>query len=398
MLRGVPFIYHYRGSRQDQPMNSIYFTPFSLRMSALQAFFEIPFSGHDVYHSLEVQKWRVHEGSAVLVLMTRASGEVDVFSSMSQSLSADWFFGEAATALHEFGSVQSTAFAKLEFSISEEGLFADIDFRDGENRSIQLKAVEPHQEDSEVFSVFAPAPFRVSPTLIRFLSMRRLALCKRAAAQFSLRIDCALMQPVTLPSSPLVRVPLGGRLRYSARYCADLLLASLNAVVIDHCGCIGSETDLRQQLASSTEPVWVSGEQFETLIDEGKKGELLICAHRVRNKCTSLVLSFDPPFIAMKKDCQIEGSGYGGVFSLESGGEQVCSGEYQFTKGGEMVSLRLVNVKQEWKPSVQTFSIRVMLWLRRIRRRGENYRLDAEIYSDGGSIPRIVSRWTGLKG
>jgi hypothetical protein len=311
-----------------------------VREAPLAAFVETPFVAGEPYRSIEIQQLKLKGQDVVIVARHRSTGELDVFAPSTAQLDREWFVTDPFMAHMPFGSVSTTSFRVSRFEVGPRAVDVEVDFDDNDGRQVHVRVRHTFRRSGRPW--FVPAvPGQSDPATFRFMLAQQIRLLPRSVKTLEASVDGQRLEP-----RPFL---LPGRVApfYSARVSSGVLGVGLN-------------------------------QTGQTEVDTSASAE----RHRVERGTAWF-------------DFRLEGLGTAdsGRFHVESSVGPVAEGRWMSHTDGDLVSLQLNDVYQDWFPGLQSPSRLALYGLRKARRRGERWSWHGTCNAVDGEATLVEGRW-----
>lgn len=310
--------------------------PLMWQTSVVECFCEVPLASGSAFLSVEVQIVSRNNITGLLVLVYRKAGGLDLYYENSLQLDMEWALVEPATSHLKIMSLSPVSFSRAICEIQDRLVNIDLSFVDVSGLLVEVHVSEEFEKNS--IPMFTPAAPQSFPAGLRFILMNNFRLLPSNAA-ISVAVN-GVQQTIKgffLPRkfSYLSATKLG----------ASFVLGSLVPVNVGD-KHNGRSNTLSNEQSNLDQSPWFKLSGFPTL-------------EQVRN--------IDSSVLTEQK------------FVIESSHGVVARGTYSMSIDKDIVSMSIINLKQDWKP-VQMSVGRIMLrFIRLLRRRNESWQLDSQL-------------------
>ena len=301
--------------------------------SPVRSFLEVPISGDPTFDSIELQYLSCDSPSTgratgCFAALVHTPAGVDLYLDPEIGLDREWFDTDPAYANLERAGFHLTPVIVDRWEIAADRVDVDASFQLDDGRAVSFR-VEQERGSDRVLRQFIPTPAIRNLSLLRFLQVDGFGLLRRTS-----RVEVAI-DGQALTAAPFA-LPLGGKRRYAARYAARCFVVGLNP---------HGEHQLSDQ--SSDTLRW----------------------------------TFEPQLGDLVLGDSTEGTV---TFRMDIG--QATTARYHYRPTPEGHEITLTDVEQEWKPSKRNLQLRVLAFLRRLRRRNLTWQWSGIVRPAGSSL------------
>lgn len=310
----------------------------------------------------------------MLVIGWRTDGKVDVYHDPSLYIRSEKYDIAGKGLAHRVEREMKNNF----FYVSEQGVQANIKFKDLEGRDVTLQIDEKNPKKRHPFSLLAPmGDAAESPSSLPLVLLHDFYFVRKHKTGIRIQINERIHKPDKLP------FPIDRQYMYFTRYCPDPTIATINpafegqlpkAVITGDKAYLG---ELQVELVTRNMSRYIKS------ISRG---------YKQRRVC----LTFDPVFpdlYRLEENCSLKG-----YFSItEDPSVGMIKGNYLLEKNSEGIHLTMVPVNG-WIPNEKKFTLRILYRIAGIFKKWPTtYRWIAKINPAGNDEMQMRSKWERIK-
>ena len=316
-------------------------SPFEVQLAPLQCYFEVSFTGHDHYCSLELQRLHVKpEKSGYVVMLHRKDGAVDVLPEPHLGTDRDWWERDPSVANYKLGSVEPTELGNIRLVTSSEGVDVSVSLTDSAGRRISAVVKSASSGPAKPRSLFLPQSPFPKARLLWFLYLFRFAPLRQSDS-IEIVIDGQRLEPKLWPW------PIAIRRHIFSRYTIDMAFFTLNPIRPQPIPPIDQDVAF----------------QSGTAVQEDSGA---IRCWNAQQAGHQIQLEFSPPIPTLPVNETAQAGA--GTFGVRIDGIGVTNGEYRVScPNAETTVVEFSNVDQKWYPPGMDLSVWIFRFYHRLK-------------------------------
>ena len=342
--------------------------PISLELSPIRNLLIIDVADDPTYRTLEPQVLEEPGGDAVVLLVYRHDGHVELYAPSGSAVDASGYdgLGEGLAGLHH------APFEQARFEITEDGLQLDLVVTATNGRRFDLHIHEHLTGGRDRFPVLAPVGGTFdTPTFFPFLWLPGLSFVPVRGTELDVRVDGKAR------NVPRIPLPIGGRRCLMARYDPDVLVCQFNPDSVR----VAPRVPVRADHAP--------GDADIDIVEV--EGRSALAAIRVARGGHTCAVVLDPPLPDLRS-LPVHTRRSGAVL-LQADGTTELQARYELRRAEDGVEV-VIEGFGPWRTRLRRPLLALLFRLPVFRRWPTTYRWEATVELGAGSPHAVHSRWS----